>query len=182
MLHLKFESSLAPYFADEDKAIALVEKLMWPEGPFCPHCGGVDKIYRLKGKSTRKGLLKCGHCRKQFTVTVGTIFEGSHIPLTKWLMAIYLMCSSKKGVSANQIHRQLGISYKSAWFLCHRVRLAMTKEPLRSKLGSGGGTVEVDETYIGGNPANNLRKQRIKFQPASCVLACKTSVEKPAPR
>lgn len=157
-------AEMAPYFSNENKAIAFVEKMMWPNGPACPHCGGIEKQYEITGKSARPGLRKCGLCKKQYTVKVGTIFEDSHIPLSKWLLAIFLMCSSKKGVSANQIARNLGISYKSAWHLCHRVRLAMTKEPLRSKLGGGGGTVEVDETYIGGDPANNLRKKRVKFQ------------------
>ncbi len=151
-------AELAPYFADEEKAIRFVEKMIWPGGkPICPHCGGVDKAYRINGKNTRPGLLKCGHCRKQFTVKVGTIFESSHIPMTKWLMAIYMMCNAKKGVSANQLHRSLGISYKSAWFLCHRVREAMNKEPLKTKLS---GEVEVDETYIGGKAKNNMRKKR----------------------
>lgn len=154
-------AELAPYFADEDKAIEFVETLMWPEGPVCPHCDATDKLYQLKGKSTRKGLWKCGNCKKQFTVKVGTIFEGSHIPLTKWLIAIYMMCSSKKGVSANQIKRSLGISYKSAWHLCHRVRLAMTQEPLIGKLGGVGHAVEVDETYIGGKPRNNKHRNYV---------------------
>jgi len=147
-------ADLAPYFADEERAIELVEGLMWPNGPVCPHCGGVDKAYRIKGKTARPGLLKCGHCRKQFTVRVGTIFESSHIPLTKWLIAIYMMCSSKKGVSANQLHRALGISYKAAWFLCHRIRYAMTQPPLVGKLS---GIVEADETYIGGRARGGPR-------------------------
>lgn len=146
-------SELAKITANEEEAFKLVEQLRWPTGPVCPHCGGVDRIYDL-GK-TRIGLKKCGHCRKQFTVRVGTIFEDSPLPLGKWLLAIHLMCSSKKGVSAAQIARELGIQYKSAWFLCHRVRLAMTKEPLASKLGGGGEIVEADETYIGGKPGNN---------------------------
>lgn len=147
-------ADLAPYFADEDKTIGLVEGLLWPNGPVCPHCGGVDKAYRIKGKSARPGLLKCGYCRKQFTVRVGTIFESSHIPLTKWLIAIYMMCSSKKGVSANQLHRALGISYKASWFLCHRIRFAMTQPPLVGKLS---GIVEADETYIGGRARGGPR-------------------------
>ena len=154
-------AELAPHFADESKAIEFVESLMWPDGPVCPHCGGMEKAYKIKpnpDKRVRPGLWKCGHCRQQFTVKIGTIFEGSHIPMTKWLMAIYMMCSSKKGISANQIKRSLGLSYKSAWHLCHRVRLAMTQEPLASKLGAGGGVVEIDETYIGGKISNNRRK------------------------
>lgn len=157
-------AEMAQYFSNETKAIGFVESLVWPNGPTCPHCGATDRQYQIVGKSARPGLRKCGNCQKQYTVKVGTIFEDSHIPLTKWLIAINLMCASKKGISANQISRSLGITYKSAWHLCHRIRHAMTKEPLKSKLGSGSGTVEVDETYIGGDPANNLRKKRIKFQ------------------
>ena len=145
-------ADLAPYFADEDKAFRFIERLMWPSGTICPHCGSKAKSYRLKGKATRRGLWKCKPCRKQFTVKVGTIFEGSHIELRKWLMVISMMCSSKKGVSANQIQRQIGVSYKSAWYVCHRIRLAMTQEPLKGKLG---GIVEVDETYIGGERSKN---------------------------
>jgi len=155
-------AELGPYFANETKAIEFVESLMWPTGAVCPHCGGVEKLYRIKpnpSKRVRPGLWKCGHCRKQFTVKVGTIFEDSKLPMSKWLLAIYMMCSSKKGVSANQLHRSLGISYKAAWFVCHRIRLAMTQEPLLGKLGGGGGIVEVDETYIGGKIGNNKRKR-----------------------
>lgn len=152
-------AELAPYFSSEDKAIELIESLIWPNGPVCPHCGSVERQYQLKGSATRPGLRKCGACRKQYTVKIGTIFEDSHVPMTKWLIAIYMMCSSKKGVSANQLHRSLGISYKAAWFMCHRIRLAMTKEPLASKLGTGGGIVEIDETYVGGKAGNNRRKR-----------------------
>lgn len=153
-------AELAPYFADEEKAHEFVESLIWPEGTVCPHCGNTEKAYKLKGKSTRVGLWKCGACRKQFTVKVDTVFERSHIPLRKWLMAIYLMCSSKKGISANQLMRSLDISYKSAWFLCHRVREMMKQEPLASKLGMDGGIVEVDETYVGGKKSNNRHKNK----------------------
>ena len=107
----------------------------------------------------RHGLLKCGHCRKQYTVKVGTIFESSHIPMAKWLMTIYLMCSSKKGISAKQIERTIGVSYKAAWLMCHRIRLAMTQEPLMGKLGAGG-IVEADETFIGGNKKNNKHRRK----------------------
>jgi len=138
-------------FGSEEKARELIERLRWPDGPVCPHCGSM-KAYRLEGKGestspARKGLLKCGACRKQFTVTVGTIFEDSHIPLNKWLMSIYLICSSKKGISANQLHRMLGITYKTAWFMAHRIRFAMSQQPLSEKLER---IVEADETYIGG--------------------------------
>lgn len=152
---------IAKFVNDEKAAIAFVEGLRWPNGPVCPHCGSGEKVYALEGKTTRAGLRKCGKCRKQFTVRVGTIFEDSHIPLGKWLYAIFQMCSSKKGVSANQLKRELGLTYKSAWFLCHRVRLAMSQPPLIGMLGSGGKTVEIDETYIGGKVSNNTRKQRL---------------------
>lgn len=148
-------AELAAIVADENKAIAMVEAQVWPNGPVCPHCGGTERIYKLEGKTTRPGLRKCGQCRKPFTVRMGTIFEDSHLPLGKWLLAIHLMCSSKKGISANQLKRELGINYKSAWFVCHRVREAMKQEPLKSKLGSGGGIVEIDETWIGGKVQNN---------------------------
>ncbi|HHN66597.1 MAG TPA: IS1595 family transposase, partial [Thermopetrobacter sp.] len=129
------------YFYDEAAAFEHVESILWPEGPVCPHCGGMDKAYKLKGVRTkpskkhpegkeRHGLYKCGHCRKQFTVRIGTIFEESHIPLHKWLQAIHLMCSSKKGISSNQLHRVLEITLKSAWFLSHRIREAMRSDEL----------------------------------------------------
>ena len=120
--------------AVEERAVGIVEGLVWPDGPVCPHCGNRDRIYRLQGKTTRPGLRKCASCRKQFTVRVGTIFEGSHIPLSKWLIAIYMMCAYPKGVSASQLTRTLDISYKSAWFLCQKIRDAKTRPPLRQML------------------------------------------------
>lgn len=153
-------ADLAQHFSNENKAIEFIESLIWPDGPICPHCGGTEKAYRLKGKSTRPGLLKCGHCRRQFTVKVGTIFEDSKIPMTKWLLVIYLMCSSKKGISAKQIERSVGVSYKAAWFMCHRIRAAMTQEPLKGKLGAGGGVVEADETFVGGKLRNNFHRNK----------------------
>jgi len=164
-------ATLAPYFADADKARELLESMRWKDGATCPHCNA-DKAYKLEAKAEsksggRKGLWKCAECRKQFTVTVGTIFEDSRIPLNKWLLAIHLICSSKKGMSAHQLHRSLGITYKSAWFMCHRIRYAMTQEPLFSKLN---GTVEVDETYVGGKSKNmhkSVREKRI--QGRGCV-------------
>ncbi|HET9281162.1 MAG TPA: IS1595 family transposase [Candidatus Angelobacter sp.] len=145
-------TNIAEHFADPDKAREFLEKQSWPDGPVCPHCGEVNNAYRLEPKpgskkAVRKGVWKCGGCREQFTVTVGTIFADSHIPLNKWLMAIHLLCASKKGMSAHQIHRMLGVTYKSAWFMMHRIRYAMTQEPLSSKLT---GIIEEDETYIGG--------------------------------
>ena len=139
---------LSAFLNDEDKAYELVERLRWPHGPVCPRedCGS-DHVYRLKVNGTKRRVLKCGVCRKQFSVMVGTIFEDSHIPLSKWVAAFYMMCSSKKGVSSHQLHRQLGISYKSALFMTHRIRYAMSQPPLADKLT---GIVEVDETYVGG--------------------------------
>ncbi|HUE52643.1 MAG TPA: IS1595 family transposase [Terriglobales bacterium] len=145
--------SLAQHFSNEDKAREFLEKLRWPDGPVCPHCGEVDNAYRLepqaskKGKHVRKGVWKCGGCRSQFTVTVGTIFADSHIPLSKWLLAYHLLCASKKGMSAHQLHRMLKVTYRSAWFMAHRIRYTMSQEPLSSKLQ---GTIEIDETYVGG--------------------------------
>lgn len=134
------------HLSDEKAAYEYLAKLRWPEGPRCVHCQG-DKIYTLNVASSKRVVLKCGKCRKQFSATVGTIFEDSHIPLSKWFMAIQLMCSSKKGISAHQLHRTLGITYKSAWFMAHRIRLAMQESPMAGKLG---GIIEADETYIGG--------------------------------
>jgi len=154
-------SDVAKFLNDERAAVAFVEGLRWPEGPICPHCGSGEKVYALEGKTTRIGLRKCGKCRKTFTARIDTIFEDSHIPLGKWLYAIFQMCSAKKGVSANQLKRELGLTYKSAWFLCHRIRLAMSQPPLIGMLGSGGKTVEIDETYVGGRISNNKRKPRL---------------------
>src|ERR1700733_251847 len=148
-------NDIAKSYHDEDSARAFLEEQRWPKGEvYCPKCGEIGRCYRLQPKpkegaksQVRKGVWKCGACRKQFTVTVGTIFEDSHIPLHKWLMAFHLLCASKKGMSAHQLHRMLGVTYKSAWFMAHRIRYAMTQEPLSSKLD---GIVEIDEAYIGG--------------------------------
>lgn len=137
-----------PHFQDAEKAREHLEAIRWPNGPVCPHCGGVERNSKLEGKAHRAGLYFCGDCRSQFTVTVGTVFERSKLPLHKWVMATHLMCASKKGISAHQLHRMLGITYKSAWFMAHRIREAMNGDG-GGLLGSGGGTVEVDETYWG---------------------------------
>ncbi|NUQ17087.1 MAG: IS1595 family transposase [Sphingomonas sp.] len=137
-----------PHFHDEDAAFAYVEARVWPEGPVCPHCGGVERISKMQGKSTRKGLYKCYQCRKPFTVRMGTIFESSHVPLHIWLQAMYLVVGSKKGISSNQLHRTLGVTLKTAWFMSHRIREAMRDGDL-APLGGEGKFVEVDETYIG---------------------------------
>lgn len=147
----------APHFHNEKAAYAYVEARIWPEGPVCPHCGCFGRIYELKGASTRIGVRKCGDCRKPFTVKVGTIFEASHVPLRFWLQAMFLIASSKKGISANQLHRTLGVTLKTAWFLGHRIREAMRDGAL-APFGQGGGTVEADETFIGREPGEPITK------------------------
>lgn len=147
----------APHFHNEEAAYAYVEKRIWPEGPVCPHCGGVDRISKMQGKSTRIGTYKCYQCRKPFTVKIGTIFESSHVALNIWLQAIYLIAGSKKGISSNQLHRTLGVTLKTAWFMSHRIREAMRSGDL-SPLGGGGGAVEVDETYIGRKAGSGVPK------------------------
>jgi transposase-like protein len=115
----------ASHFHSEEAAFAYVEARLWPNGPVCPHCGGVDRVGKLKGKTTRCGLWKCYQCRKPFTVRMGTIFESSHLPLHIWLQAMYLIAGSKKGISSNQLHRTLGVTLKTAWFMSHRIREAI---------------------------------------------------------
>lgn len=136
------------HFHDEEQAFAYVEARLWPEGPICPHCGGFERISKMQGQSTRQGLYKCYQCRKPFTVRMGTLFESSKVPLRVWLQAMYLIAGSKKGFSSNQLARTLGVTVKTAWFLSHRIREAMREGDL-APFGSGGGAVEVDETYIG---------------------------------
>jgi transposase-like protein len=138
----------AKHFHDEEAAYAYLEARVWPKGAVCPHCGGVDRVGKLKGKSTRIGVWKCYQCRKPFRVTVGTVFESSHVPLRLWLQAVHLMASSKKGISSNQLHRTLGVTLKTAWFMSHRIREAMRVLGLQP-MGGDGVAVEVDETYIG---------------------------------
>ncbi len=138
----------AKHMHDEDAAFAYVEARIWPEGPVCPHCGGVERISKMQGGATRKGLYKCYQCRRQFTVKIGTIFESSHVGLHIWLQAMGLIAASKKGISSNQLSRMLGVTLKTAWFMSHRIREAMRSGDL-SPFGSGGGIVEIDETFIG---------------------------------
>jgi transposase-like protein len=138
----------APHLHSEEAAYAYVEARIWPEGPVCPHCGGVERIGKMGGKSTRIGTYKCYQCRKPFTVKVGTIFEDSKVAMHIWLQAIYLIAGSKKGISSNQLHRTLGVTLKTAWFMSHRIREAMRAGDL-APFGSGGGIVEADETFIG---------------------------------
>jgi transposase-like protein len=137
-----------PRFHDEQTAYEWIEARVWPDGPICPHCGSVDNATSLKGKSTRIGVYKCRECRKPFTVKVGTIMESSHVPMNIWLQAIALLTSSKKGFSSNQLHRILGVTLKTAWFMSHRIREAMRDGTL-APLGGNGKIVEADETYIG---------------------------------
>jgi transposase-like protein len=141
----------APRFTNEDAAREHLEALRWPEGPFCPHCGSFDAT-RLKAGKARAGTVQCNDCRQQFTVTVGTVFERSKVPLNKWLLCNHLLCASKKGMSAKQIERMLGVTYKTAWFMCHRIREAMKQDT--GPLGGPGKVVEADETYVGGKAKN----------------------------
>ena len=163
--------SIFEQYSDEDKARAFVESLLWPNGPVCPHCQSTE-AYRLTpkpGSKTRKGLLKCKACRKQFTVTVGTIFEDSHIKLSKWVLAIHLLCASKKGMSAFQIHRMLKVTAKTAWFMMHRIRHAMAESPEASKLT---GIVESDECYFGGKAKNSMSLQGRVRSPDRAYQLC----------
>ncbi len=152
-----------PIFTDAEKAREHLERLYWPNGPICRHCGNADpdRITGLKGKSTRPGVRWCNECGKPFTVTVGTVMEDSKIPLNKWVLAFHLMASSKKGMSALQISRMLGVTYKSAWFLCHRIREAMSDDSHKASGGLGGANevVEADETYVGGKAKNRAFKE-----------------------
>ena len=137
-----------PIFHNETKAREYLEAQRWPDGPFCPHCGDIENIKRLKGKSHRSGLYQCNGCRGHFTVTVGTLYERSKVPLHKWLLATHLLCASKKGISAHQLHRMLGVTYKTAWFMAHRIREAMIDDS-PEPMGGPGESVQADETYFG---------------------------------
>src|SRR6185437_6915334 len=167
----------APQFHDENEARKHLEAIRWPDGPVCPHCGSIGDHYRLegtggaKGKKARPGLLKCKDCREQFSVTVGTVFEDSKVPLTKWLLAMHLLCSSKKGMSSHQLHRILGVTYKTAWFMTHRIRAAMAPANA-GPLGGEGKTVEADETYLAKSPKTRKAKGLpLNAKPAPGVMS-----------
>ena len=148
-----------PIFTDEDKAREHFEAIRWPHGPVCPHCGAVAEGTLMHGKTTRPGLYQCNGCREPFTVKMGTVMESSHIPYRKWALGFHLMAASKKGMSAHQLHRMLGVTYKTAWFMAHRIREAM-KPTDDGQLGGEGKTVEADETFIGGREANKHKFKR----------------------
>jgi transposase-like protein len=171
-------NSIAQHFSDSESARLFLEAQRWPDGAICPFCGLIGESFRLTAKPNSKtpvrpGVWKCSGCRKQFTVTVGTIFEDSHIPLNTWLMAIHLLCSSKKGMSAHQLHRMLGVTYKSAWFMVHRIRYAMRQSDLFAKMG---GTVEIDETYIGGKRRSQGQPGRMSKSAGCAPFAGKQAV------
>jgi transposase-like protein len=152
-----------PQYRDEAAAFAMLESIIWPNGPVCPHCGGTERIYPLNGVKGRNGhvrlgLKKCGQCRGQFTVRKNTVFESSHVPLHIWFQAAFLMCSSKKGVSSNQLHRTLGVTLKTAWFMSMRLREAMRVLKIEP-IGGEGKFVEADETFVGGKARNRAYRE-----------------------
>jgi transposase-like protein len=149
-----------PAFTDETKAREFLEASRWPDGPVCPHCGQQENVSELKGKSMGPGWYHCNDCREKFTVRVGTLYERSHIPLHKWLLATHLIISSKKGMSAHQLHHMLGITYKSAWFMAHRIREAMTN-PKPGPIGGEHKVIEADETYVGSKAENRAFARKL---------------------
>lgn len=162
-----------PIFHDDNAAREHLERLLWPQSPVCPRCSVMgERITKLRGKSTRPGVYKCKDCRKPFSVTVGTVMERSHIPLCKWLLAAQLIASSKKSMSAHQLHRMLGTSYEAAWFLFHRLREAANDIGGSGPIGGEGKVVEADEAYIGGKARNKA------FGPLPKKMAVFTLVER----
>jgi transposase-like protein len=164
----------AAHFHDETAAYAHVEAILWPNGPVCPHCGNcaADRIGRLNGKTSRPGMRKCYECLKTFTVKMNSIFEDSHAPLRLWLQAIYLMCSSKKGVSTRQLQRTIGVGMKTAWFMGHRIRHGMASGADVGRLGGEGKTVEADETYLAKSPKTRKAPgTRLNAKPAPQVFS-----------
>jgi transposase-like protein len=155
-----------PIFQNEDAAREALEACRWPNGPVCPHCGSVERIAPVGGEKHRPGLYYCNNCKGQFTVTVGSVFERSKVPLTKWWLATFLLCSSKKGISSHQLHRTLGVTYKTAWFMSHRIREAM-RDGGFGPIGGENKVVEADETYVGGRAAN----RKNKVPPKSIVVS-----------
>lgn len=147
-----------PIFHDEDKAREWLEARIWPDGPVCPHCGVIDQATLMRGKSHRPGLYNCRACRRPFSVTVNTLYERSKIPLNKWLAATHLLMASKKGMSALQVGRMLGLSKKTAWFVCHRIRESLRDAP-KAQLGGTGKVVEADESYVGGKAKNRAHRE-----------------------
>ena len=146
-----------PIYHNNDAARRHLESIRWPDGPYCPHCGSFEDVHRLGGKAGAAGLLHCRICRKKFTITVGTLFERSHVPLHKWMLATHLMSASKKGMSAHQLHRMLGVTYKTAWLMAHRIREAM-RDSKPGPMGGDNKVVEADETYVGGKSKNRKNK------------------------
>ena len=166
-----------PIFHDETKAREWLEVRLWAAGPICPKCGTVDQATLMKGKTTRPGLYQCNACREPFTVTVGTLYERSHVPLHKWLGATHLMMASKKGMSALQISRMIGVTYKTAWFMCHRIRESLRGTDI-DPIGGGGKIVEADETYVGGKEKNKHANKRNHVRGASQKEAVVALVER----
>jgi transposase-like protein len=161
-----------PIYQNADKAREHLEKIRWPDGPICPHCGAIDQASAIKANSkakVRKGLYFCNACREQFTVTVGTVYERSKIPLNKWILATHLMAASKTAMSAHQLHRMLGITYKTAWFMCHRIREAM-RELAPGPMGGEGGQVQADETVIG-NSSKRAKSYKPGIAPKQRIFA-----------
>ncbi len=159
-----------PIFRDETKAREHLESLLWPQGAFCPRCGEAKDIHKLQGKTQRPGLYQCNPCHRSFSVTVNTVMERSHIPLTSWAAAFQIYCASKKGFSAHQLHRMLGITYKSAWFLAHRVREAMKRVEGLPPLGGKGKTIEADETFVGRKPGTKKRRGSGHLNPVVALV------------